>query len=285
MTVSIGVMGMGLMGAAVAKQLLELGYKVTVWNRTAERCAALADLGARVAQTPDQLVRQSDAIIALLANCDVLDALIDQVGTGLEGKDVLNLVTGSPNQIRSSMQRAQGYGAHVLTGAIQAYPSGIGSGGAAIICAGESEVWKRLEGVVRGLAGSSYWVAEDVGRPSVLDSAVTGCFFFTAMSACLEGASYAASDGLSVKEFRQSAKAYAQMLPAQLDLLFDAIEQGDTSTNDATLHTFAASLTHFRRAFSDVGASDVFLRANYERMSRAIDEGYGDQGFTALFGR
>jgi len=51
----IGFAGLGLMGSRMSRQLLDKGFPLTVWNRTAERCAPLAEKGARVACTPREL--------------------------------------------------------------------------------------------------------------------------------------------------------------------------------------------------------------------------------------
>ena len=51
----IGVAGLGVMGAAVAARLMEVGHEVTVWNRTPEKAKPLADAGAKVAATPADL--------------------------------------------------------------------------------------------------------------------------------------------------------------------------------------------------------------------------------------
>ena len=48
----IGIAGVGRMGAAIAQRLMEVGHKVTVWNRSAGKLRAVIDAGAAVAETP-----------------------------------------------------------------------------------------------------------------------------------------------------------------------------------------------------------------------------------------
>lgn len=45
----IGFVGLGIMGSAMASNLLKAGFKVTVWNRSPDKCSPLVDLGATVA--------------------------------------------------------------------------------------------------------------------------------------------------------------------------------------------------------------------------------------------
>jgi 3-hydroxyisobutyrate dehydrogenase len=48
----IGIAGIGNMGSTIGVRLMEVGHKLTVWNRTLEKTKPLADAGARVAKTP-----------------------------------------------------------------------------------------------------------------------------------------------------------------------------------------------------------------------------------------
>ena len=54
----IGIAGVGKMGAAIALRLMEVGHKVTVWNRSADKTRPLAEAGATVAATPGRACRQ-----------------------------------------------------------------------------------------------------------------------------------------------------------------------------------------------------------------------------------
>ena len=56
----IGIAGVGKMGEAIARRLLEAGYAVTVWNRSADKLKPLIDAGAAAAATPTELARRSE---------------------------------------------------------------------------------------------------------------------------------------------------------------------------------------------------------------------------------
>jgi len=64
--VRIAFLGLGKMGQPMVRRLLAAGHSVTVWNRTAARCAALAALGAKVAPTPAEAVCNCDAVLSML---------------------------------------------------------------------------------------------------------------------------------------------------------------------------------------------------------------------------
>ena len=66
----ITFLGLGIMGAAMARRLLDRGFEVTVWNRNASRAEPLVKAGARRAATPADGARGADAVIAMLADDD-----------------------------------------------------------------------------------------------------------------------------------------------------------------------------------------------------------------------
>jgi 3-hydroxyisobutyrate dehydrogenase len=62
--VTIGFAGIGRMGLAMARNLLGAGFSLVVWNRTAERCSPLVDIGARVAAAPAALAA-ADVVVTM----------------------------------------------------------------------------------------------------------------------------------------------------------------------------------------------------------------------------
>jgi 3-hydroxyisobutyrate dehydrogenase len=78
---NIGVAGLGAMGAAIAARLIEVGYQVTVWNRSPDRTKPLADAGAKAVGSPAEVAAASEAVITILTD----GAAIDDVYSGPKG--------------------------------------------------------------------------------------------------------------------------------------------------------------------------------------------------------
>jgi 3-hydroxyisobutyrate dehydrogenase len=70
--VKVALLGTGIMGAPIARNLAAAGHEVTVWNRTAERARALDGDVARVAATPTEAVAGADVVITMLADADAV---------------------------------------------------------------------------------------------------------------------------------------------------------------------------------------------------------------------
>jgi 3-hydroxyisobutyrate dehydrogenase-like beta-hydroxyacid dehydrogenase len=81
MSERIGFVGLGTMGGGMARNLLAKGHALTVWNRSAERTAALVAAGANAAARPAELASRCDLVMVCVS--DTPD--VEQVAQGPEG--------------------------------------------------------------------------------------------------------------------------------------------------------------------------------------------------------
>ncbi|MGH3088955.1 MAG: NAD(P)-dependent oxidoreductase [Rubrobacteraceae bacterium] len=109
---SAAVLGTGIMGAAMARNLSKSGFEIRVWNRSKERAEPLAKDGAKVADSPTEAADGADFLITMLPDAEVtseivgdgaLDSLADgavwiQTGTvGVEGNEKLSKLAADEN--------------------------------------------------------------------------------------------------------------------------------------------------------------------------------------------
>ena len=88
----VAVVGLGTMGAPMARHLLEAGHQVTVHNRTREREQPLAALGAARAATPREAAAAAEAVLTCVSDTPDLLAVLegeDGAAAGLEGGGVV----------------------------------------------------------------------------------------------------------------------------------------------------------------------------------------------------
>jgi 3-hydroxyisobutyrate dehydrogenase-like beta-hydroxyacid dehydrogenase len=78
---TISYLGLGTMGSGMASNLLKAGYKLSVWNRSGEKCEPLARKGARVADTPADAVRNAELVMYSLGD----DQAVEEVVFGAKG--------------------------------------------------------------------------------------------------------------------------------------------------------------------------------------------------------
>ncbi len=93
----IAFLGLGIMGRAMAENLLAAGHELVVWNRTPERCEPLVEKGATRVATPAAAVEATDLCIAMLADpeaaCDVVFAEDGVLETMAPGKSYIDMST------------------------------------------------------------------------------------------------------------------------------------------------------------------------------------------------
>jgi 3-hydroxyisobutyrate dehydrogenase len=68
----IAVLGTGLMGAPMARNLARAGHDVTAWNRSPEKAAALADDAITAAASPTAAAAEADVVLTMLAEADAV---------------------------------------------------------------------------------------------------------------------------------------------------------------------------------------------------------------------
>jgi 3-hydroxyisobutyrate dehydrogenase len=107
----LGFIGIGLMGDPMTRRLLDAGFAVTVWNRTAEKCAPLREAGATLAGSIAELVSGVDVVMLCLANTAVVEEVVFGEGGvaahGRAGQRLIDLSSSDPTATCDFAQRLQ----------------------------------------------------------------------------------------------------------------------------------------------------------------------------------
>ncbi|MBA2240027.1 MAG: NAD(P)-dependent oxidoreductase [Solirubrobacterales bacterium] len=77
---SVAVLGTGIMGGAMAKNLAAAGFETRAWNRDSSKAEALADAGVTAQETPAEAVDSADAVITMLADGAAARSVMDEQG-------------------------------------------------------------------------------------------------------------------------------------------------------------------------------------------------------------
>lgn len=168
----VSVIGLGNMGAALAASLVGAGLDVTVWNRSPERTAPLAARGATAAPDARTALLASPRTLVCIADYPATDRLLDEAATGLDGRTLIQLSTGTPRQAADCDARVTALGGRYLDGAIVVNPTDIGSTRAQILIAGPEDVFAASEATLRRLAGDLRYLGPNVRAAATLDMAL-----------------------------------------------------------------------------------------------------------------
>jgi len=74
----VAVLGTGIMGAPMARNLLKAGFQVRVWNRTRDKARVLVAEGADLAETPADAVREAAFVLTMLTDTAAILAVMGQ---------------------------------------------------------------------------------------------------------------------------------------------------------------------------------------------------------------
>src|SRR5882762_4967880 len=83
MAARVVVLGTGIMGAPMARNLLKAGFQVPVWNRTPDKARVLAAEGADLAETPADAVREAAFVITMLTDTAAVMAVMGQAAEAM----------------------------------------------------------------------------------------------------------------------------------------------------------------------------------------------------------
>jgi 3-hydroxyisobutyrate dehydrogenase len=98
----LGFIGIGLMGKPICLRLLDAGFSVNVWNRTAEKLQPVIDAGAKACSSVAELVQSSEVIILCLADTTVVESIVRKAiaPNGAAGKLLIDLSSIHPDNTR-----------------------------------------------------------------------------------------------------------------------------------------------------------------------------------------
>lgn len=282
---AISVIGLGAMGAALAKALLAANHRVTVWNRTASKSAALGEVGAQVAHSVAEAIDASRVVIICVLDYGASDALLrtPDVAARLKGKTIVQLTTGTPEDARETSEWAREHGVAYLDGTIGCYPKDIGTPDGSILYAGSRSTFETLRPTLANLSGHALFVGERFGNAAILDGAVVGSFSLGAALGFLYGAAVCDAEGISLDTYLSLALARRPFVEDTLQTCVRMIKKGNYSGSQATLDSWAAGIGQLVAFSQESGTDSSYPQEVLARLQQAVAKGHGQHELAAVF--
>jgi 3-hydroxyisobutyrate dehydrogenase-like beta-hydroxyacid dehydrogenase len=276
---AVSFLGLGEMGTALARATLDAGYATTVWNRSPDKAAVLAGLGARAASTAAEAVVASDVIVVCLFDHQSVHDVLDPITDRLAGRSVVNLTTTSPDGARELARWAGGNGADYLDGGIMATPGMIGTPQSSILYSGSPEVFDQHRGLLE-LWGSPEYFGDDAGMASLYDLALLSGMY-AMFAGFFHGAAMVGAAGVPAKEFATRAAAWLQNVVFAVTEYADVIDGGDYSVPGQQSLEFS-DISDIVDASRAQGISTELVDVVQRLIHRQIDAGHGTDGFARV---
>ena len=141
----IGLIGLGIMGKPIARNLLKAGYSLTVYSRGRSTVEALMADGAAGARSSQEVAERSDVVITMVTDTpDVRQVILGDNGvlTGMRaGGIIIDMSTVSPSATREIAEVVKAKGVHFLDAPVSGGEGGAIAGTLSIMVGGDAEVF------------------------------------------------------------------------------------------------------------------------------------------------
>ncbi|MEM4489047.1 MAG: NAD(P)-dependent oxidoreductase [Desulfurococcaceae archaeon] len=162
---TVGFIGLGMMGRPMAMNILKKGYPLVVWTRTREKVREFVEQGARVAETPKELAQTSDIVITMLATPkateDVVFGKEEWKGVGVidglgPGKILINMATDPPTLGKRIAEEVAKKGCEFVDAPVIGSVKPATEGKLTILAAGKKEVVEKVKPVLETMGRVMY---------------------------------------------------------------------------------------------------------------------------------
>ena len=164
MSETVGFIGLGVMGAPMAGNLVEAGHSLVVHSRSPEPVEALAEAGAETAQSPREVAERADVVITMLPDSPAVEAVVlgdDGVLAGAsEGDLLVDMSTIHPTVSVAIAQAATERGVAALDAPVSGGDVGAQTGALSIMVGGDAADFERARPLFEVLGKTIVHVGE-----------------------------------------------------------------------------------------------------------------------------
>jgi 3-hydroxyisobutyrate dehydrogenase-like beta-hydroxyacid dehydrogenase len=275
----VTVIGLGNMGSALARALLENGHTVTVWNRSPEKAVPLVEKGAVLAPNVAAAFTASPTILICVTHYAAANHILGEAGADLSGKVLVQFTTGSPQDARASEIWAHEHRAAYLDCAITGSPGSIGTSSAHIVVAGREAVFQKAEPTLRMLANNLDYKGELIGLASAWEMVFIMHYYGMFLS-LFHSVQICQVEGIPLEEYinvlDKQGRSYEKWL-------CENIRSGNYQETSAPLELWAGGIQQIAQHARDSHISAEFPQLAARLFQQAMDNGYGREEVSALF--
>ena len=278
---TVAVLGTGIMGAAMARNLLASGMEVRAWNRSREKAEPLAQDGAQIADNPKDAARGANFVLTILADTDAVEEAV--------GKDVLSALAEDGVWLQMSTvgeggnerlgRLAADHGVAYVDAPVLGTKQPAEQGQLIVLASGPEEVRERSEQVFSAVGSKTVWLGE-AGEGSRLKLVVNN-WIVGLLGVLAETVAFANTIGVDPAKFLETIEGGPLGLPyAQIKGNMMVEEDFPTSFSanlarkDAGLVLDAAEAHDLRMQIAESVAT---------RFDEAIQAGHGEADMAAVY--
>ncbi|KAE8754016.1 NAD-binding protein [Paraburkholderia madseniana] len=200
----VGFIGLGVMGQPMALNLARAGTPLVVWNRTPDRCAALRDAGAQVADSAGDVFRQSRIVILMMATDTALDSVLGRhtadFATNVAQHIIVHMGTTSADYSRDLEADIRAAGGQYVEGPVSGSRKPAEAGQLVAMLAGEPAAVEEVRPLLKPMCHET--VICGAVPAGLLMKLSVNTFLIPMVTALAEAAHLARRYGLDMKQFQ-----------------------------------------------------------------------------------
>ncbi|MCF8049598.1 MAG: NAD(P)-dependent oxidoreductase [Desulfobacterales bacterium] len=279
---NIAMIGTGLMGRPMAERILKAGYRLTAWNRTPEKAAPLAELGATISKNAAEAISGADGVVLMLSDHPAIEHVLfaSEPPAVLSGKTVIQMGTISPEQSTGLHRRIEAGGGDYFEAPVLGSLPEARKGELIVMAGASDEQLQRWSGLL-ACFGPAPLLIGDVGRAAVLKLAMNQLIASLTAAFCLSLALVRKS-GVSTDRFMEILRKSALYAPT-FDKKLDRMLAADFSDPNFPTRHLAKDVG---LALSAAAASNLDT-AGLDGVRRIVEEalhrGLGDADYSAIY--
>ncbi|MER5184175.1 NAD(P)-dependent oxidoreductase [Streptomyces sp. NPDC002896] len=281
---TVSVLGTGIMGAAMARNLARAGHTVRAWNRTRDKAEPLAADGAVVADTPAEAVQGADVVLTMLYDGAAVLEVMRQAAPALSpGTAWVQSTTAGIDAIGELSELAGEHGLVFFDAPVLGTKQPAEAGQLLVLAAGPSKSRDAVTPVFDAVGARTVWTGEDGAAGSATRlKLVANSWVIAATNATGEVLALAKALGVDPQGF------FDAIAGGPLDMGYLRVKAGLILNDQLTPASFAVSTAaKDARLIVEAGRQngvrlDV-ANAGAERLARAAAQGHGDEDMAAAY--
>lgn len=280
---TVAVLGTGLMGAAMARNLAAAGHRVRAWNRTAARAEPLAKDGVTVASDPAEAVRDADAVITMLLDFPQVTEVMRAAAPALREGAVWAQMSTVGQEAQAALAALAGeFGVLYLDAPVLGTKSVAESGQLTVLAAGPAAARPVAQPLFDAVGRTTLWLGEDGGQGAASAlKLVVNAWVLNVTHGAAEVMALAKGLGADPDRFFEAIDGGTLDLP-YLRIKAGAIREGDY-TPSFTVEAAWKDARLIVEAGKKAGVRLDVTAAGAERFRRAAEAGHADQDMAASY--
>ena len=277
---SVAVLGTGIMGAGMARNMLRAGLDVTVWNRSVEKAKPLADDGATVAGSAAEAVSGVDVVVTMLFDTDAVAAVMEQAaGSVRDGAVWVQASTVGVEGTERLHELARRHGIAYLDVPMLGTKAPAENGQLVVLASGPSSWRSTVDPVFDAIGARTQWIGETVGDASKVKLAANA-WIGVMVNGVAQSIALAKGLGIDPQQFLDAVSGQAVDAPyvQMKGKAMIADEHPVSFELDGVIKDTDLILAALRSS----GVDTTLATAVRDRLAVASAAGYGDDDMSAV---